>query len=108
MWGKEWTADARKVRRYLARADEFPHRVEGERVLCEHVPRSARRVLDLGTGGGCLLALLEVDRSAMLGMGLDFSALMLGVARERFANDGRIELVEPLPPLGLRRDRRAA
>lgn len=103
--GKEWTADEQKVHRYLARADGFPHRAEGESVLCEHVPRDARRVLDLGTGDGRLLALLQIDRPEMLAVGLDFSELMLGAARERFVDDERIELVEhdlaePLPPLG--------
>jgi tRNA (cmo5U34)-methyltransferase len=105
MTGEEWTADEQKVRRYLSRADEFPHRTEGEDVLLEHVPREARRVLDLGTGDGRLLALLQVDRPEMLGVGLDFSELMLGAARERFAADERIELVEHdlaerLPALG--------
>jgi tRNA (cmo5U34)-methyltransferase len=41
----------------------------------------------------------------MLGVGLDFSELMLEAAGERFASDERIELVkhdlaEPLPVLG--------
>jgi SAM-dependent methyltransferase len=103
--GEEWTADEEKVRRYLGRADEFPHRAEGESVLLEHVPRDARRILDLGTGDGRLLALLQVDRQEMLGVGLDFSELMLEAARERFGDDERIELVEhdlaePLPALG--------
>ena len=58
-----------------------------------------------GTGDGRLLALLQDDRSEMHGVGVDFSKLMLGAARERFAEDERIELVEhdlaePLPPLG--------
>lgn len=105
MPGEEWTADEQKVQRYLGRADEFPHRAEGEGVLLEHVPRDARRILDLGTGDGRLLALLQVDRHEMLGVGLDFSELMLGAARRRFAADERIELVEhdlaePLPALG--------
>ena len=103
--GEEWTADEQKVQRYLARADEFPHRLEGESVLLQHVPHGARRILDLGTGDGRLLALLQADRREMLGVGLDFSELMLAAARERFGEDKRIELVshdlaEPLPPLG--------
>ncbi|PZS24029.1 MAG: methyltransferase, partial [Pseudonocardiales bacterium] len=61
--------------------------------------------LDLGTGDGRLLALLRIDRREMLGVGLDFSEPMLGAARERFAGDERIELVqhdlaESLPALG--------
>jgi tRNA (cmo5U34)-methyltransferase len=105
MPGEEWTADEKKVHRYLGRADEFPHRAEGESVLLEHVPRDARRVLDLGTGDGRLLALLQVDRPKMHGVGLDFSELMLARGRERFLDDERIELIqhdlaEPLPTLG--------
>ena len=104
MASDEWTS-AEHVGRYLSRADEYPRRVEGESVLLDHVPRGAPRVLDLGTGDGRLLAMLQADRPRMLGVGLDFSDLMLGAARERFAGDERIELVEhdlarPLPDLG--------
>ncbi len=100
----EWSS-TEHVDRYLGRADEYPRRAEGESVLLEHVPRDARRILDLGTGDGRLLALLQIDRREMLGVGLDFSALMLEAARERFAGDERIELVahdlaQPLPALG--------
>jgi tRNA (cmo5U34)-methyltransferase len=104
MPSEEWT-DAERVQGYLRRADEFPHRAEGEGVLSDRVPREARRVLDLGTGDGRLLAHLQADRPRMLGVGLDFSQVMLEGAHERFAGDERIELVEhdldePLPPLG--------
>jgi tRNA (cmo5U34)-methyltransferase len=58
------------------------------------VPRDARRILDLGTGNARLLALLRIDRPQRLGVGLDFSELMLEAARERLANDQRIELME--------------
>jgi tRNA (cmo5U34)-methyltransferase len=104
MSAEEWTT-ADHVHRYLGRADEYPRRAEGESVLLEHVPRNARRILDLGTGDGRLLALLRIDRHEMLGVGLDFSELMLKAARKRLADDERIELVkqdlaEPLPTLG--------
>ncbi len=104
MPSEEWT-DAEHVHRYLDRADDYPRRAEGESVLLEHVPRDARRILDLGTGDGRLLALLQGDRHEMLGVGLDFSEVMLEAARGRFAGDERIELVEhdltePLPALG--------
>jgi tRNA (cmo5U34)-methyltransferase len=105
MPGEEWTADEQKVHRYLGRADEFPHRAEGEGVLLEHVPLYARRILDLGTGDGRLLALLQADREEMLGVGLDFSELMLEAAGQRFVDNERVELVkhdlaDPIPVLG--------
>jgi tRNA (cmo5U34)-methyltransferase len=83
----------------------FPHRAEGESVLLEQVPDDARRVLDLGTGDGRLLAMLQVERPEIHGVGLDFSEVMLDAARERFADEERVELVrhdlsEPLPELG--------
>jgi SAM-dependent methyltransferase len=64
-----------------------------------------RRVLDLGTGDGRLLARLREDRPLMLAVGVDFSPIMLSAARERFGGDERVELVEhdlgaPLPDLG--------
>jgi SAM-dependent methyltransferase len=104
MGAGEWTS-AEHVGRYLERADEFPRRVEGERVLLDHVPRDVCRVLDLGTGDGRLLALLLADRPQTAGVGLDVSGLMLRAAAERFAGDARVEFVahdmtEPLPALG--------
>ena len=105
MTGEEWTQDEEKVSGYLGLADQFPHRLEGEGVLLEHVPFDVRRVLDLGTGDGRLTAMLRVDRPELAATGLDFSALMLERARERFGDDDRIELIEhdlsrPLPELG--------
>jgi tRNA (cmo5U34)-methyltransferase len=89
---EEWTI-AEHALRYLARADAYPHRIEGEGVLLEQVPGGARRILDLGTGDGRLLALLRIDYREMSGVGLDFSEPMLQAARERFADDERVELV---------------
>lgn len=101
---EEWTV-AEHVSRYLDRADEFPHRSEGEGVLVEQVPLETSRILDLGTGDGRLLAVLRTVRPQMRAVGLDFSEVMLQAARERFAGDEHVELVkhdlaEPLPALG--------
>lgn len=105
MTGEEWTQDAEKVSSYLGLADEFPHRLEGEAVLLEHVPLGVRRVLDLGTGDGRLIAMLQADRPGLMATGLDFSPLMLERARGRLAGDAAVELLEhdlsrPLPALG--------
>lgn len=48
---------------------------------------------------------LQADRPGMLGVGIDFSNVMLAQARKRFDGDERVELVkhdltEPLPDLG--------
>ncbi len=104
MAGEEWTT-AEHANRYLAIAGDVPHRAEGEGVLLEQVPHDARRILDLGTGDGRLLALLQATRPSMRGVGVDFSQVMLAAARARFADDKRIELVrhdlvDPLPELG--------
>jgi tRNA (cmo5U34)-methyltransferase len=104
MASHEWTT-AEHVTQYLERADEYPRRAEGESLLLELVPGDVRRVLDLGTGDGRVLALLRRDRPKLVGVGLDFSPLMLDGARARFAGDDRIELAQhdltgPLPALG--------
>src|SRR6266511_3233540 len=79
----EW-ATADHALAYLARADAIPHRTEGEATL---------------------LALLKIDRAQAQALALDFSPTMLQAARQRFANDPTITIVEhnmdlPLPDLG--------
>ena len=90
---------------YLSRADRIPHRAAGEAVVCELVPRSVRRILDLGAGDGRLLALLRLDRHASRGVATDASPTMLDAARARFAGDALVDVVEhdldaPLSTLG--------
>lgn len=90
---------------YLSIADRFPHRKEGEAVVLEQIPADVRRVLDLGTGDGRLLALVKSVRPSAAGIALDGSEPMLKAARERFAGLAEVQVVahdmtDPLPDLG--------
>jgi tRNA (cmo5U34)-methyltransferase len=79
---------------YLARADKLPHRTEGERALLDQIPLHPRRVLDLGTGDGRLLALVQLSRPNAEGVALDFSKPMLERARKRFTNNKQVTIVK--------------
>ncbi len=91
---------------YLGRADSIPHRREGESTLMELIPASTRRILDLGTGDGRLLALVKSSLNAGTeAVAVDFSPAMLEAARRRFTGDTSISLTthnldHPLPALG--------
>jgi tRNA (cmo5U34)-methyltransferase len=90
---------------YLGRADSIPHRVEGESTLLEFIPPTAKRILDLGTGDGRLLALVKLDHPDATAIAVDFSPAMLEAARRRFAGDHSVivsahDLEESLPELG--------
>ena len=96
--------DAAHAAAYLEARDQIPHRAEGCGVLLEVLERP-RRVLDLGTGDGVVLALVRSVWPDAEAVGLDFSATMLDAARARFADDGAVSIVEhdldrPLPELG--------
>ncbi len=93
------------AQRYLRERDDIPHRMEGFAVLMELLPVAPRRVLDLGTGDGYTLGLVRSVHPGVEGVGVDFSVEMLGRARDRFAGDTGVEIVEhdldePLPPMG--------
>jgi tRNA (cmo5U34)-methyltransferase len=109
-----WTS-SNHVRDYLGRADSILHRTEGEATLLEFLPKTARRILDLGTGDGRLLALVksaltarETVRdtdTAIEAVAIDFSPAMLEAAGKRFAGDSSITIVAhnldyPLPAIG--------
>ena len=86
----------------MARADKLPHRTEGEKVLLDQIPPNAKRVLDLGTGDGRLLALVKLNNPSVEGVALDFSDPMIEQAKKRFANDKQVTIVKhdfslPLP-----------
>ena len=87
---------------YLERRQSLPHRDEGYAALLEFLPPTPRRVLDLGTGDGYLLALIREVHPGAAGVAADFSAEMLGRARARFAAEPAVTVVEhdlnePLP-----------
>jgi len=95
---------------YLERADSITHRSEGEASLLEFIPQTTRRILDLGTGDGRLLALVkreQVKREHPIteAVAIDFSPAMIEAATKRFAGDSSVEVVihnldHPLPALG--------
>ncbi|MEO8561541.1 MAG: class I SAM-dependent methyltransferase [bacterium] len=101
---KEYNS-ADKALQYLALADKIPHRAAGEAVLLDLVPRTVRRIVDLGAGDGRLLALLRIDRPHAMGISADLSPTMLEAARARFDGDPLVEVMEhdldhPLPAFG--------
>ena len=90
---------------YLRRADSIPHRVEGEATLLELIPEAPRRILDLGSGAGRLLALVKAARPDAQFVALDFSKTMLDELRRLFGADPAVDIVahdfdQPLPDLG--------
>jgi len=99
---------------YLERADSISHRGEGESALLEFIPATTRRILDLGTGDGRLLALVRTElvreeavrhgRPHAEAVAVDFSPAMLDAVRKRFAGESSVRVVahdmdEPLPTL---------
>ena len=96
-----WTSTEHALA-YLGRADSIPHRVEGESTLLEFIPPTTKRILDLGTGDGRLLALVKLEHPDATAMAIDFSPAMLEAARRRFADDRSVtvlahNLEDPLP-----------
>lgn len=98
----DWT-DPRRVAEYLSR--ELPFREAAEQLMLRALPAQVERFLDLGTGDGRLLELVQRAHPDAHGIGLDRSQPMLDRATDRFAGDPQVELrlhdlIEPLPKLG--------
>ena len=96
---------AEHVRDYIERADLISHRGEGEAALLEFIPAATRRILDLGTGDGRLLALVRSAHPKTEAVAVDFSPAMLEAARKRFAADSQVRILNhnldsSLPSLG--------
>ena len=66
-----------RVQGYLDRADNIPHRREGENVLLDFIPKTTRKVLDLGTGDGRFIRLLKTKIPSAKYVAIDFSPPML-------------------------------
>jgi SAM-dependent methyltransferase len=79
---------------YLARADQLPHRSEGEGVLVRDLSNALPgRVLDLGCGNGRLAALVLDAYPTSTVICVDASPPMLEAAAVRFERDKRVSVV---------------
>ena len=90
---------------YLGRCDSIPHRTEGEASLLEFIPPATRRILDLGTGDGRLLALVRNEHPDTEAVAIDFSPAMLEAVKRRVGADSSVSVMahnldDPLPELG--------
>jgi SAM-dependent methyltransferase len=94
----EW-ATREHAEAFLERRERLPKLDVAYGELCEILPATPRRVLDLGCGDGKVMAMIGAP-----GVAVDFSAAMLERARARFAGSD-VQVVEhnlnaPLPDLG--------
>ena len=78
-WLTSW-----RVRRYLNRANNIPHRSDGEQILLDFIPMRTRRILDLGTGDGRLIKLLRQKNPNIKCIAMDFSPHMLKILRRLY------------------------
>ncbi len=89
-----WT-DPDQVARYLARVDDLPHRAEGEAVLVGDLEAVLPgRILDLGTGNGRLTRVVLDAYPGSTAVSVDLSEDMLRAAREQFAGNPDVTLVQ--------------
>ncbi len=101
--GSSWK-DESKVSEYLERVDRLAARRAGEAELLEALPTSVERMLDLGCGDGRLIDVVRSTHPGVEAVGVDNSAPMLALARDRLAADARVtvlehDLADQLPPL---------
>lgn len=80
-WGREFTVTP----------DVLDPRPETEVLVAEALAGPVSRVLDLGTGSGCILLSVLADRPGAAGLGVDLSSAALAVAR---GNASRLGLAD--------------
>lgn len=86
--------DPERVDWYLSRIGQLEPRLDGEAALSQLLPPEPDTVLDLGCGDGRLLAVvLAACPSVRRAVAVDASEPMLAAARERFADDPRVEVL---------------
>lgn len=98
--------DESKVSEYLERVDRLAARRAGEVELVEALPTSVERMLDLGCGDGRLIDLVRSRHPDVEAIGVDNSAPMLTLARDRFGADDHVTVLEhdlanEIPSLGV-------
>lgn len=84
-------------RRFRVTADVLDPRPETECLVAEALARPFQRVLDLGTGSGCILMSVLLERPQATGTGVDLSPAAMAIARENAEAHGlagRVELLE--------------
>ncbi|WP_239520927.1 peptide chain release factor N(5)-glutamine methyltransferase [Pseudooceanicola aestuarii] len=69
-------------RDFRVTADVLDPRPETESLVAEALTGTADRILDLGTGSGCILLTLLAERPQATGLGVDLSAAALAVAAQ--------------------------
>jgi release factor glutamine methyltransferase len=84
-------------RRFAVSGDVLDPRPETETLIAEALVRPAARVLDLGTGTGCILLTLLAEWPGAVGTGIDASAAALTVARANAAALGVAERADLVP-----------
>lgn len=75
-------------RAFRVTPDVLDPRPETETLVAEALAAPFARVLDLGTGSGCILLTLLAERKGATGLGVDLSAKALAVAEENAAKHG--------------------
>ena len=73
---------------FVVTPDVLDPRADTETLVAKALERDFTRVLDLGTGTGCILLSLLAERAQASGMGVDISPAALQVARENAARTG--------------------